>query len=50
MIIGDKEIETKTVTVESRDEGDIGQMKIENLIEKLKKENREGANNKTTTI
>jgi len=47
LIIGDKEIETKTVTVESRDEGDIGQMKIENLIEKLQKETN---GNKTTTI
>ncbi len=32
-------MESKTITLESRDAGKIGQMKIEELIEKFKVEN-----------
>lgn len=38
LVIGGKEIETKTVTVESRDRGKEGQMAIPALLEKLKAE------------
>lgn len=39
LVIGDKEIETKNITVESRDAGNLGEMKIDDLIEKLVEEN-----------
>lgn len=38
LVIGDEEMNKKEVTLESRDEGKIGSMKIETLIEKLTKE------------
>ncbi|MCG2694532.1 threonine--tRNA ligase [Candidatus Parcubacteria bacterium] len=38
LVVGDKEIETKQVSVESRDKGNLGQMSLEDLIEKLEKE------------
>jgi threonyl-tRNA synthetase len=36
IIIGDKDIEANKVSLESRDEGQLGQMSIEEVIEKLK--------------
>ena len=38
LVIGDKEIESGKVTLESRDEGQLGQMKIEEVLEKLLEE------------
>ena len=38
LVIGDKEIEAGGVAVRSRQDGDIGQMKIEEFIEKIKEE------------
>jgi threonyl-tRNA synthetase len=38
IIVGDKEIEAKKVTLESRDNGSLGQISEEELIQKLKKE------------
>lgn len=38
-IIGDAEVESKTLTLESRDEGKIGSIDLESLIQKLKSEN-----------
>ncbi len=38
VIIGDSEMESKTSTLESRDEGKIGQLSIAELVEKLKSE------------
>ncbi|MGN1310887.1 MAG: threonine--tRNA ligase [Clostridia bacterium] len=38
LIIGDKEIEAKAVGVRSRKEGDIGQMKVEDFINKIQEE------------
>ncbi len=38
LVIGDKEMESGTVTLESRDKGQIGQMKIDELLGKLKTE------------
>jgi threonyl-tRNA synthetase len=35
LVIGDKELESKTVTVESRDDGNLGAMSVEDLIKKL---------------
>lgn len=35
LIIGGKEIENKKVTVESRDEGDLGQINLEDFIQKI---------------
>jgi len=40
IIVGDKEIEANKITLESRDNGQIGQVSEEELIQKLKKENR----------
>ena len=40
LIIGDKEIENKAVGVRSRKDGDIGQMSINEFIEKIKEEER----------
>ncbi len=39
VIIGDAEVESKTLTLESRDAGKIGSVTLEDLIEKLKSEN-----------
>lgn len=39
IIIGDKDIEAKKVTLESRDDGQIGQLNIEEIIKRLNKEN-----------
>ncbi len=41
LVIGDKEVESKNVTVESRDKGQMGEMGIEELVEKLKFEIKE---------
>jgi len=38
LVIGDKEVEGGEVTVESRDEGKVGSMNIDTLIEKLQEE------------
>ncbi len=38
LILGDSEIEGKTVTVESRDDGKIGEMSVDEFIESIKKE------------
>jgi threonyl-tRNA synthetase len=38
VIIGDAEMESKTITLESRDAGKIGQLNIETLIQKLNQE------------
>jgi threonyl-tRNA synthetase len=38
IVVGDKEIETGQLTLESRDHGQVGQMKIEDIIEKFQKE------------
>ena len=38
LVIGDKEVESKTVTVESRDRGNEGAISVEELLEKLQKE------------
>ena len=40
IVIGDKEIETKKVTLENREKGQIGQMEIEEVLKKLQKEIR----------
>src|SRR3989344_46863 len=37
LVIGDKEIKTKKVTLESRDKGQLGQMSAEKVVEKLLK-------------
>ncbi|MFH1455296.1 MAG: threonine--tRNA ligase [bacterium] len=43
IIVGDKDIEAKKISVESRDEGQLGQIDLKDFIEKVKKEkeNRE---------
>ncbi len=43
IIVGDKDIEAKKISVESRDKGQLGQMDLKEFIEKIKKEkeNRE---------
>jgi threonyl-tRNA synthetase len=43
VIIGDKDLAVNKITVESRDEGQLGQMTVEEFVEKIKKEkeNRE---------
>lgn len=38
LVIGDKEVTDKTITLESRDDGNLGAMSIEDLISKLKEE------------
>ena len=38
IVLGDKEIEAKKVTLESRDAGQLGQMSKEELIQKLTEE------------
>ncbi|HLM84276.1 MAG TPA: threonine--tRNA ligase [Candidatus Bathyarchaeia archaeon] len=38
LVVGEKEMKSKTVAVRDREKGDLGAMKIEKLLEKLKKE------------
>jgi threonyl-tRNA synthetase len=38
LVIGDKEIEANAVGVRARKDGDIGQMKVEDFISKIKEE------------
>ena len=38
LVIGDKEVEANTVSVRSRKEGDIGAIKVEEFISKIKYE------------
>ncbi len=38
LVIGDKEMEGKSVTLESRDNGNLGQLSLEKLLEKIEKE------------
>jgi len=38
IVIGDKEVESNTVTLESRDNGQLGQISVEELVSKLKEE------------
>ena len=38
LIVGDKEIKTKSVRVRERKKGDIGQVNLDKFIEKIKKE------------
>ena len=38
LVVGDKEVQSKSVGVRKRDEGDIGAIPVEEFIEKLKKE------------
>lgn len=41
LILGDKELENSVVTVESRDDGNLGQLSIEDFITKIRKEIQE---------
>ena len=41
LVVGDKEKEEKTVAVRMREKGDIGSMKLDEFIAKVKKENDE---------
>ena len=43
LVLGDKEVQSKSVGVRKRAEGDIGAMPVEELIEKLQKEVEEKA-------
>ena len=38
IIVGDKEIQSGTISARQRGKGDIGSMKLEEFIEKIKKE------------
>ena len=38
LVVGEKEIEEKAVGVRSRADGDIGQMKVEDFINKIQEE------------
>ena len=38
LVVGDKEMKTKSVRVRQRGKGDIGMMKIDKFVEKIKKE------------
>ena len=40
LLIGDKEIEAETVGVRTRKDGDIGQMKLNDLISRIREEIR----------
>ena len=40
IIIGDKDIEAKKISVESRDKGQLGQMDLKDFIEKIEKERK----------
>lgn len=39
LVVGEKEVKKKSVRVRERDKGDIGEIKLEKFIEKIKKEN-----------
>jgi threonyl-tRNA synthetase len=39
LVVGDKEMKTKSVRVRKRGKGDIGMIKINKFMEKIKKEN-----------
>ena len=41
IVIGDKEVESKTVTLESRDHGQLGAVILEDLLSKLETEIKE---------
>jgi len=41
LVIGDKEVEAKNVTVENREKGNIGTMTVAEIVEKFVKENRD---------
>ena len=41
LVIGDKEVESKTATLESRDSGQLGAFSIQNILEKLETEIKE---------
>lgn len=41
LIIGDKEIESEKITLESRDKGNLGTMSVKEAVEKFRKENEE---------
>ena len=43
LVLGDKEAESGCVAVRSRREGDLGTMSLEDLLEKMLKEEREKA-------
>ena len=38
LVLGEKEIEAKTVGVRSREDGDIGAMSLQEFVEKVQKE------------
>jgi len=38
LIIGDKEMEAKTIAIRKRGQGDLGQMQIDKFLESVKKE------------
>ncbi|MCG4585543.1 His/Gly/Thr/Pro-type tRNA ligase C-terminal domain-containing protein [Anaerosalibacter bizertensis] len=38
LVVGEKEVEEKAVSVRKREEGDLGQIGVEDFIEKIKKE------------
>ena len=38
LVLGEKEAENRTLAVRNRNEGDIGEMTIDNLIEKMRSE------------
>jgi threonyl-tRNA synthetase len=38
LIVGEKEMKAKTVAVRDREKGDLGAMKIEKFLEKIRKE------------
>ena len=38
LVVGDKEIESNTVSVRSRKEGDIGAIDVDEFLERMKKE------------
>jgi threonyl-tRNA synthetase len=38
LVVGDKEVRDKVVTLESRDKGNLGQIEVSKLIEQLKGE------------
>jgi len=41
LVIGDKEVESKNITLESREKGSLGQIPLPDLVEKLRKESKE---------
>ncbi|HOM68515.1 MAG TPA: His/Gly/Thr/Pro-type tRNA ligase C-terminal domain-containing protein, partial [Candidatus Paceibacterota bacterium] len=38
LVIGDKELKSKTVAIRDRDKGDLGEISLDKLLEKLTKE------------